>query len=143
MYVTSDQLVEHTLRMLASPVPLLRFAEDRTRVIAWSDPWTTYATRAGQRCIHGLFDPTLRRIELFGCNAQCSDRDLTHALLHELAHAGGIRREAGANEFARSCLERLGPRSARQVAQAIRSVAQPRSAVAHRPDRFCPLSIGP
>lgn len=86
--------------------------------------------------IYGAWDPLLRRIELFCCDAGRGDTELARALGHELWHmmedarrklAGrpitAPRAESAAERFAAAWLERLGPERVRRCAAALRAQA--------------------
>jgi len=96
--------------------------------------------RVPGRRIRGAWDPHLRRIELFGCDAACPDLELVETFGHELWHmlteisrrvcadvsAVGPSRdpEAVAHLFATAWLQQLGPQGAHRCAAALRSQAE-------------------
>ena len=77
--------------------------------------------------VWGAWDPLLRRIELFGCEAARSDVELVRTLGHEIGHVlhddritGMPGSEIAAERFAERWLELLGPAGVRHWAAALR-----------------------
>lgn len=111
-------------------------------LLVWRDGLDTPAGRRPRR-VRGAYDPTLNRIELFGCTPATSDDDLVRLLLHELAHAAGIRSEQLAARSAQRTLDRLVPVGVAALAGTLRSMAQSRPQPSElSPGLCCPLSIG-
>jgi hypothetical protein len=80
------------------------------------------------KCVHGAWDPLLRRIDVFECDEKRSDRDLVHCLGHELGHAlfGSHHHpnaEAEADRFAELWLAALGTERMHKLAAALRAIA--------------------
>lgn len=97
-----------------------------------------YPLRLPGKVVYGVWDPMLRRIELYACNAARADGELVATLGHELWHAfqpgdhtgkAGWRRTGTADEetqarrFADAWLRWLGPDGVRVCARALRSHA--------------------
>ncbi len=94
--------------------------------------------RARGKDVYGAWDPSLGRIELFGCDESRSDVDLVATLGHELYHAmvaaraettGQGRRVAhgtdeAAQQFADEWLKTLGKSRVRTCAAALRAKAK-------------------
>ena len=90
--------------------------------------------------VYGAWDPQLRRIELFGCDASRSDTQLVETLLHELWHVlADARRktrhprrratstyaadEAAARRFTQAWIRQLKRKTIRRCAGALRAQA--------------------
>ena len=78
----------------------------------------------------GIWHPSIRRIELFGCNAERSDRDVLLCLAHEIGHMDRAGRfppgdEQLADEFAERLVDRLSPARVGACARALRRMARP------------------
>jgi hypothetical protein len=100
-----------------------------------------YPLRLPGKVVHGVWDPVLRRIELYACNDARADQELAATLGHELWHAfrpgdrtgrpgkvgrgriGTTDEERQARAFAQAWLRRLGSEGVRVCARALRSQA--------------------
>ena len=101
--------------------------------------------RTTKRCIHGVWDPLLRRIELHGCDQQRRDQELVETLGHEIWHlttqvrntiarknAGAepddhIADETAATLFAAEWRKCLGAARVRRCAAALRGLIENRN----------------
>jgi hypothetical protein len=111
-------------RVLRAPCLQAALQRENLTLIAWRSHWPVVAVGGRtRRRVRGLYDPTLRRIELFDCSARREGRALVHALAHELAHAGGTTGEDRADELARCVLAGLEAIAINQLAQALRRIA--------------------
>jgi hypothetical protein len=82
------------------------------------------------KTVYGVWDPLLRRIELYACATTRPDADLVYTLGHELGHALHAARtypqepqpdaEPWSHRFAQAWLRRLGPDRIRTCADALR-----------------------
>jgi len=123
------------LRLTARQAPL--------QVVSWCDRFEVERGAKRHR-VHGLYDPSLHRIELFGCVDSAADNDLVRVLAHELAHASGIRDEGGASDAAKRAVNALEQRNISRIASELRAQARWRPAVAAPDSNLdCPLSMGP
>jgi hypothetical protein len=97
--------------------------------------------------VHGVWDPVLRRVELYGCDAARSDEELVRTLGHELWHLMAVTRQrvtrrAGvaaqqaeerlAGRFATAWVRHLGADGVRRCAAALRAQAVDGPATAGR-----------
>ncbi len=77
------------------------------------------------RTVWGAWDPLLRRIELFGCQAPISDERLVATLGHELGHAlsptSTNRSESTATAFAAAWLAALDDQKIGVLASQLRN----------------------
>jgi len=79
--------------------------------------------------VFGLWDPLLRRVEMFECHAGRTDREMVRTLGHELAHVYGAVcgiavDEDWAERFAEVWVALLGPIGLRRCAAALRALAE-------------------
>ena len=84
------------------------------------------------KVVWGMWHPSIRRVELFGCGKGRSDRDIVLCLAHEIWHMDhpGPRSpndETRADRFARRLLRRLNPVRVAVCARALRRMARPAS----------------
>jgi len=123
------------LRLKSSKKPL--------QVVAWCDQFEVDRGAVRHR-VHGLYDPSLHRIELFGCVDSAADDDLVRVLAHELAHASGILDEGSATDSANRAVSALEQRNISKIASELRAQARWRPTVAAPGSNLdCPLSMGP
>ena len=101
------------------------------------------------KVVWGMWHPSIRRVELFGCGKGRSDRDIVLCLAHEIWHMDhpGPRSpndETRADRFARRLLRRLNPVRVGVCATALRRMARPASSPCRVEDIHAnPVRIGP
>ncbi len=123
--------------LTADPMAALR--QRSIGILAWSNPLVV-----GARRVLGVWDPVLRRIELFEVTPQRPARELVATLLHEAAHALGQDDETSTRQLAEAASAALSDDQAARIAADLVAVARTREttpAALAADERLTPLSF--